>query len=218
MRQKQGHANPLAGYCPAKGVSLVAMNDATKLPLPVERVDPLVADQLLPLVYEELRRIAAARLAHEKPGQTLSATALVHEAYLKLVGDQPDRQWPGRTYFLGAAAEAMRRILVDQARKKAAAKRGGQDARREPLDSDLAETAPAAEVVAVHDALDQLQAEDSLAAELVKLHYFGGLPIEEAGELLGMSRASAYRLWTFARTWLKACLDDEAGDSPAGQK
>jgi RNA polymerase sigma factor (TIGR02999 family) len=174
----------------------------------------LVADQLLPLIYDELRKIAAARLAHEKPGQTLSATALVHEAYLKLVGDHPERQWPGRTYFLGAAAEAMRRILVDQARKKNAAKRGGPEARREPLDSDVAETASPAEVVAVHDALDQLQAADPLAAELVKLHYFGGLPIEEAGEALGMSRASAYRLWTYARTWLKACLDENAPGLP----
>jgi len=194
------------------------MNDTNQQSLPNSDIHPSAADQLLPLVYEELRRIAAARLAHEKPGQTLSATALVHEAYLKLVGDHPDRQWPGRTYFLGAAAEAMRRILVDQARKKAAAKRGGPIVRREPLDSDVAETAPPAEVVAVHEALDQLQAEDSLAAELVKLHYFGGMPIEEAGELLGMSRASAYRLWTYARTWLRAYLDDSLGEPPAREK
>lgn len=171
--------------------------------------DPRAAKQLLPLVYDELRKLAAAQLAGEKPGQTLQATALVHEAYLKLVGVQPDRKWPGRTYFFGAAAEAMRRILVEQARKRAAAKRGGPDARRQPLDSDLADTAPPAEVVAVHDALDQLQAEDSLAAELVKLHYFGGLPLEEAGEMLGMSRATAYRMWTYARTWLKAYLEDQ---------
>ena len=171
--------------------------------------DPRAAKQLLPLVYDELRKLAAAQLAGEKPGQTLQATALVHEAFLKLVGDQPDRKWPGRTYFFGAAAEAMRRILVEQARKRAAAKRGGPDARRQPLDSDLADTAPPAEVVAVHDALDQLQAEDSLAAELVKLHYFGGLPLEETGEMLGMSRATAYRMWTYARTWLKAYLEDQ---------
>lgn len=168
--------------------------------------DPKVAEKLLPLVDDELRRLAAAQLAGEKPGQTLQATALVHEAYLKLVGDQPDRKWPGRTYFFGAAAEAMRRILVDQARKKAAAKRGGPNARRETLDSDLAETAPPAEVVAVHDVLDQLQAEDSLTAELVKLHYFCGIPLEEAGNLLGMSRATAYRIWTYARTWLRVEL------------
>jgi RNA polymerase sigma factor (TIGR02999 family) len=132
----------------------------------------------------------------------------VHEAFLKLVGDQPDRKWRGRTYFFGAAAEAMRRILVDEARKKTADKRGGRDARREPLDSDVADAAPPTEVVAVHDALDQFQAEDSLTAELVKLHYFGGLPLEEAGEMLGMSRATAYRMWTYARTWLRAALTD----------
>ena len=168
--------------------------------------DPKAAEQLLPLVYDELRKLAAAKLAGEKPGQTLQATALVHEAYLRIVGDQPDRNWPGRTYFFGAAAEAMRRILVDQARKKTAAKRGGPDLRREPFDSDMAETAPPAEVVAVHDVLDQLQAEDSLTAELVKLHYFCGIPLDEAGKLLGMSRATAYRIWTYARTWLRVEL------------
>ena len=167
--------------------------------------DSKAAEQLLPLVYDELRKLAAAKLAGEKPGQTLQATALVHEAYLRIVGDQPDRNWPGRTYFFGAAAEAMRRILVDLARKKTAAKRGGPT-RREPFDSDMAETAPPAEVVAVHDVLDQLQAEDSLTAELVKLHYFCGIPLEEAGKLLGMSRATAYRIWTYARTWLRVEL------------
>ena len=186
------------------------MSDVTRIVSQIESGNPAAAEQLLPLVYDELRKLAAAKLAGEKPGQTLQATALVHEAYLKLVGDQPDRQWPGRTYFFGAAAEAMRRILVEQARRRAAAKRGGPDACREPFDSDLAELAPPAEVVAVNAALDQLQAEDSLTAELVKLHYFGGMPLEEAGQMLGMSRATAYRMWTFARTWLKAHLDDGA--------
>jgi RNA polymerase sigma factor (TIGR02999 family) len=185
------------------------MSDVTRILAQIDSGDPAAAKQLLPLVYDELRKLAAAKLAGEKPGQTLQATALVHEAYVKLVGDQPDRQWPGRTYFFGAAAESMRRILVEQARKKTAAKRGGPDVRREPLDSDVAEAAPPAEVVAVHDALDQLQAEDPLAAELVKLHYFGGLPLEEAGEMLSMSRATAYRMWTYARTWLKAYLEDQ---------
>jgi RNA polymerase sigma factor (TIGR02999 family) len=184
------------------------MSDVTAILQSAAAGDRQAAEQLLPLVYDELRKLAAAKLAHEQPGQTLQATALVHEAYLKLVGDQPQRQWPGRTYFFGAAAEAMRRILVDQARKKSAAKRGGPEARREPLDSDLAEVAPPAEVVAVHDALDALAAEDSLTAELVKLHYFAGMPLEEAGEMLGLSRATAYRMWTYARSWLKAHLDE----------
>ncbi len=187
------------------------MSDVTDILQSAASGDPRAAERLLPLVYDERRQLAAARLAQEPPGQTLQATALVHEAYLKLVGNQPNRQWPGRTYFFGAAAEAMRRILVDQARKKAAAKRGGPDSRREPLDSDLAETAPPAEVVAVNDALDQLQSADSLAAELVRLHYFGGMPLEEAGEMLGFSRATAYRMWTYARTWLKAYLDERGG-------
>jgi RNA polymerase sigma factor (TIGR02999 family) len=192
------------------------MSDVTEILRSATEGDSQAAERLLPLVYDELRKLAAAKLAGEKPGQTLQATALVHEVFLKLVGDQPDRQWPGRTYFFGAAAEAMRRILVEQARKKAAAKRGGPEARREPLDSDLAEVAPPAEVVAVHDALDALAAEDSLTAELVKLHYFGGMPLDEAGEMLGLSRATAYRMWTYARTWLRAHLDergDERGQS-----
>jgi len=193
------------------------MSNVTSILSQIESGDEAASEQLMPLVYDELRRLATANLASEKPGQTLQATALVHEAYLKLVGNQPDRQWPGRTYFFGAAAEAMRRILVDQARRKAAAKRGGPDIRREPFDSDMAETAPPAEVVAVHEALDHLQAEDSLTAELVKLHYFGGMPLQEAGEMLGMSRATAYRIWTYARTWLRAHLDDRGGDAAANR-
>jgi RNA polymerase sigma factor (TIGR02999 family) len=191
------------------------MAEVTRILSEMDGGDAQAAEQLLPLVYDELRRLAAAKLAREKPGQTLQATALVHEAYLKLVGDQPDRQWPGRTYFFGAAAEAMRRILVDQARRKAAAKRGGPERKHYDLDSQLAETAPPEEVVAVHEALDRLHAADPLAAELVKLHYFGGMSLEEAGELLGMSRATAYRLWTFARTWLRAALDESTEDANA---
>jgi RNA polymerase sigma factor (TIGR02999 family) len=194
------------------------MSDVTRILTQIEAGDSAAAEKLLPLVYDELRRLAGALLAGEKPGQTLQATALVHEAYLKLVGNDPERPWPGKTYFFGAAAEAMRRILVDQARKKSAAKRGGPEARRQPLDSDLADSAPPAEVIAVHEALDQLQIQDSLAAELVKLHYFGGMPLEDAGKLLGMSRATAYRLWTYARTWLRAYLDESADSPPSNGK
>jgi RNA polymerase sigma factor (TIGR02999 family) len=182
------------------------MSDVTRILSQIESGDPAAAEQLLPLVYDELRKLAAALLAGEKPGQTLQATALVHEAYLKLVGNAPSRPWPGRTYFCGAAAEAMRRILVDQAHKKSAAKRGGPDVRREPLDTELADAAPPAEVLAVHEALEEFQVHDPLAAELVKLHYFGGVSLAEAGEMLGMSRATAYRMWTYSRTWLKANL------------
>jgi RNA polymerase sigma factor (TIGR02999 family) len=194
------------------------MSDVTRILTQIEAGDSAAAEKLLPLVYDELRRLAGALLAGEKPGQTLQATALVHEAYLKLVGNDPERPWPGKTYFFGAAAEAMRRILVDQARKKSAAKRGGLEARRQPLDSDLADSAPPAEVIAVHEALDQLQIHDSLAAELVKLHYFGGMPLEDAGKLLGMSRATAYRMWTYARTWLRAYLDESADSPPSNGK
>jgi RNA polymerase sigma factor (TIGR02999 family) len=190
------------------------MDEVPQLLTRIDSGDAAAAEQLLPLVYDELRRLAAALLAGEKPGQTLQATALVHEAYLKLVGNDPSRPWPGKAYFFGAAAEAMRRILVDRARRKSAAKRGGPDFRRQPLDSDLADTAPPAEVIGVHEALDQLQVQDSLAAELVKLHYFGGMQLEDAGKLLGMSRATAYRMWTYARTWLRAYLD-ESSDSPS---
>jgi RNA polymerase sigma factor (TIGR02999 family) len=187
------------------------MSDVTRILTQIEAGDPVAAEQLLPLVYDELRRLASLLLASEKPGQTLQATALVHEAFLKLVGTDPSCPWPGKNYFFAAAAEAMRRILVEQARKKAAAKRGGPNLGREPLDTQLADAAPPAEVLAVHDALEAFQAHDSLAAELVKLHYFGGVSLAEAGEMLGMSQATAYRMWTYARTWLKANL--AAGES-----
>ncbi len=184
------------------------MSDVTRILSQIESGDPSAAEQLLPLVYEELRKLAAAKLAHEKPGQTLQATALVHEAYLRLVGSAvptgSDPSWNNRNHFFAAAAEAMRRILVDSARRKAASRHGGDLARQPLLDSDIATTAPSAEVIGVHEALDQLQVADAVAAELVKLHYFGGFSLEEAGEMLGISRATAYRTWTYARTWLRA--------------
>ena len=150
------------------------------------------------------------QLGREKPGQTLQATALVHEAYVRLVGGSESQQWSGRNHFFAAAAEAMRRILVDAARRKATVKHGGQLARQSLDDFELASAAPADEVLAVHEALDRLAGEDRIASELVKLHYFGGFSLEEAAELVGVSRASAYRTWTYARTWLRAALEDEA--------
>jgi RNA polymerase sigma factor (TIGR02999 family) len=134
---------------------------------------------------------------------------MVHEAYVRLVGDAQPQAWHSRNHFFAAAAEAMRRILVDAARRKAACKHGGDYIRQDLLDSDVATAAPVDEIISVHDALGALEAEDRLAAELVKLHYFGGFTLEQAAELLGMSRATAYRIWTYARAWLRAELEGE---------
>jgi RNA polymerase sigma factor (TIGR02999 family) len=183
------------------------MTDVTQILAQIELGDSSAADELLPLVYTELRRLAAAKLAQEKPGQTLQATALVHEAYVRLVGDEQPQNWSSRNHFFAAAAEAMRRILVDAARRKATRKHGGDYIRQDLLDSDVTTAAPVDEILSVHDALDALEAEDQMAAELVKLHYFGGFSLGEAAELLGMSRATAYRLWIYARAWLRAELD-----------
>jgi len=171
----------------------------------VERVhagDPQAASQLLPLVYDELRRLAAAKMARESSGQTLQATALVHEAYLRLVGNQ-NRRWNGRTHFFSAAAESMRRILVERARRKQCAKRG---AGAEHVDVAEIEIAPPIsnndELLAVHEALDRLAAHDARKADLVKLRYFVGVTFDEAAELLGISVPTAHRDWAYARAWL----------------
>ncbi|HUE70654.1 MAG TPA: ECF-type sigma factor [Pirellulaceae bacterium] len=191
------------------------MSDVTRILAQIQSGNPQAAEQLLPLVYHELRKLAAAKMAHEQPGQTLQATALVHEAYLRLVGDD-GLQWNSRNHFFAAAAESMRRILVDSARRKASRKHGGGLARQSRLDSEIAAAAPPDEVIAVHEALDRFHEADALAADLVKLHYFGGLPLEEAGELLGISRATAYRRWTYARAWLRDDLEStEKPDSGA---
>ncbi len=189
------------------------MSEVTQLLSRIETGEPQASAELLPLVYDELRKLAAAQMAHEKPGQTLQATALVHEAYLRLVGADEARKWQSRSYFFAAAGESMRRILVDAARRKAAIKNGGGHDRKPLAEADMATFAPPEEVLAVHDALDRLSLHDAAACELVKLHFFGGFSIEEAAELLAISRASAYRTWTYARTWLKAALRDELGAS-----
>jgi len=182
------------------------MADVTQILSALERGDPQAAEQLLPLVYDELRRLAAEKLAGERPGQTLDATALVHEAYLRLAGGGQARQWSGRGHFFAAAAEAMRRLLVDRARRKRSQKRGGDRAR---VDLDAANFAAAEcpdEVLAVDEALAGLATADAQAAELVKLRYFAGLSIPEAAEALKMSPRSADRLWAYARAWLRRAI------------
>jgi RNA polymerase sigma factor (TIGR02999 family) len=182
------------------------MTDVTRILSAIEQGDPHAAEQLLPLVYEELRQLAAQKLAQEKPGQTLQATALVHEAYLRLVDPERTRPWNGRTHFIRAAAEAMRRILVDNARRKQSQKRGG--AWRQ-VDLELAAEVvadPSDDVVAVNEALEQFAQHDPVKAELVKLRFFAGLSVEEAADLLEISRATADRYWRYAKTWLYCAL------------
>ena len=180
------------------------MNDVTRILSAVEQGDARAAEQLLPLVYDELRRLAAQRLAQEKPGQTLQATALVHEAYLRLVGSQ-DPGWNGRGHFFAAAAEAMRRILVERARRKRRRKHGdgrlGQDSNLDDLAGP--ETRDPAEVLAVHEALDRLAEKAPRKAELVKLRYFVGCTMAEAAQVLGISQSTAEADWTYSKAWLR---------------
>jgi RNA polymerase sigma factor (TIGR02999 family) len=186
------------------------MNEVTRILSAIEGGDPRAAEQLLPLVYDELRRLAAARMAREKPGQTLDATALVHEAYLRLVGPAADQRWENRGHFFAAAAEAMRRILVEVARRKKRLRHGGGLRRGElPADGSPV-TNPVEDVLAVDEALGKLAAADPRAAELVKLHYFAGLTIEQAAAVLGVSVRKAYTVWAYARAWLFRCLGGEA--------
>lgn len=174
--------------------------------------EPQAAEMLLPLVYDELRRVAAAQLAHERPGQTLQATALVHEAYLRLTGGT-EESWENRRHFFAAAAEAMRRILVERARRKRRARHGGGHRRVEIEADEIPIEAPRVDLLALDEALDQLAGEDPQKAELVKLRFFAGLGEQEAAELLGISRATAARHWAYARAWLFDRLrDDDAGE------
>jgi RNA polymerase sigma factor (TIGR02999 family) len=183
--------------------------DVTQILNAIERGDPSAAAELLPLVYDELRKLAAARLADEKPGQTLQATALVHEAYLRLVGGAQPQDWNSRGHFFAAAAEAMRRILVDQARRKQADKRGGRRRRVELNEADAAYTPPGADLLDIDEALTRLAGEDSQAAQLIQLRYFGGLSLEDAAEVVGLSRSSAYEHWAYARVRLRCLLQGE---------
>ena len=190
------------------------MTDVTRILSEIETGDPSAAQQLLPLVYEELRKLAAGHIANEAPGQTLNATGLVHEAYLRLVGNAGDRAYANRAHFFAAAAEAMRRILVDAARRKQALKRSGGYGRIS-LDPD---ELPAASVDAdswidLDEAIEALEEIDSVAAKMAKLRVFAGLSVEESGAALGLPRATAFRTWTYARAWLTAALADRPKNS-----
>ena len=188
------------------------MNDLTRILSDIEHGDPKAAEQLLPLVYDELRKLAAQRLAQEKPGQTLQATALVHEAYLRLVDVAKVQHWNSRGHFFAAAAEAMRRILIDNARRKRRSKHGG-DRQRIDLDEALAVGCPREDLLALDEALTGLAVQEPLKAEVVKLRYFAGLSLEEVAAFLGISAATAKRYWTVARAWLFAALSEPGAQS-----
>lgn len=184
-------------------------SEVTRILSAIDAGDPHAAERLLPLVYDELRRLAAHKLAQEKPGQTLDATALVHEAYVRLVDGDKGQYWNSRGHFFAAAAEAMRRLLVDQARRKQADKRGGQ-ARRVPLEAaDVGSSSSADDLLDIDAALTRLAAEDPQAARLIQLRYFAGLSIEDAAEAIGIARSTAYEHWSYARVRLKSLLDGE---------
>jgi RNA polymerase sigma factor (TIGR02999 family) len=192
------------------------MIDLTRILNGIEAGDPRAAAQLLPLVYDELRQLAAQKLAHEKPGQTLDATALVHEAYLRLVASpgrkSGEKVWKGSIHFYAAAAEAMRRIMIDNARKKKSEKRGGQQQRVDWHDNIVAPAKPTDDLLAIDEALTQLTAEDAEAAQLVKLRFYAGLSVEEAADVMGLARATAYRSWSYAKAWLRAKLGQVVTD------
>ena len=178
------------------------MAEVTQILNAIREGQPQAAEELLPLVYDELRRLAAVRIAHERPGQTLQATALVHEAYLRLVGDELRTQWEHRGHFFAVAAEAMRRILVENARRKRRLRHGGEYQRVELAEADVAITGPSDDVLALDEALQQFEHDEPRKAALVKLRYFAGLSEDDAAAALGISRATASRWWAFARAWL----------------
>jgi RNA polymerase sigma factor (TIGR02999 family) len=178
------------------------MSDVTRILSALEQGDPHAAEALLPLVYDELRRLAADKMAHERPGQTLQATALVHEAYLRLVDRENGQHWDSRRHFFAAAAEAMRRILVEEARRKKQHKRGGDCQRIDLAGLEITADTPTEDVVALDEALDKLAVKHPEKAELVKLRYFAGFTVPEAAHTLGISTSTADRYWTYARAWL----------------
>ena len=180
------------------------MTEVTRILSAIEQGEHQAAEQLLPLVYDELRKLAAQRLAHEKPGQTLQATALVHEAYVRLVGGDKEQHWDSRGHFFAAAAEAMRRILVESARRKRAQKHGGGLVRRDLDDLALAAPELGEDLLALNEALEKFAKEEPVKSELVKLRHFAGLSVDQAAEALNISPATADRYWAYARAWLHA--------------
>ena len=194
------------------------MNEVTRVLSAIEGGDPHAAEQLLPLVYDELRKLAAQKLAQEKPGQTLQATALVHEAYLRLVGNGAEPHWNSRGHFFAAAAEAMRRILVDSARRKTSEKRGG-DRKRQDLDAHQPAIPEVREdLIALDEALTRFAAIEPQAAQLIQLRYFAGLSIPEAARVLGVSPRTADRLWAYSRSWLHQEIVGDPPEADLGKK
>jgi RNA polymerase sigma factor (TIGR02999 family) len=190
------------------------MNPLNKVLTAIDQGDPQAAEQLLPLVYDELRKLAVQKVAREKPGQTLQATALVHEAYLRLVDADQPQNWNSRGHFFAAAAEAMRRILVEQARRKRSAKDGGQLQRVELRDEQLAAPSRNVDLIALDEALEKLANHDRRKAELVKLRYFAGLTNREAAAALGIAESTADADWAYAKSWLRVELADASNDRP----
>lgn len=188
------------------------MSEVTRILTAIEEGDVRAADELLPLVYQELRRLAAQRMKQEKPGQTLQATALVHEAYIRLVGTE-SQDWNSRGHFFSAVAEAMRRILIENARRKKRLRHGGDRQRLNLDEVDLAIEGPSDELIELDEALAKLAIEDPVKSELVKLRYFAGLTVEQAAEILKISRATADRYWSYARAWLFAEINTDGGEA-----
>ena len=187
---------------------LECMTDVTNILGQIEDGDPSAAEKLLPLVYEELRKLAAAKLSHEKPGQTLQATALVHEAYLRLVDVDKAQHWDSRGHFFAAAAESMRRILVDSTRRKRSVRGGGKLDRLELAEIAVSDGSNDVDLLALDEALTKLESEEPAKAQLVKLRYFAGLSVNEAAKAMGISRATAKRYWVYARAWLFGEMED----------
>ncbi len=193
-----------------------SLSDVTHILSKIESGDPTAPEQLLPLVYEELRKLAAAKLAHEKPGQTLQATGLVHEAFIRLVDVQKVQHWDSRGHFFAAAAEAIRRILVENARRKGRLKHGADFARQDVDEIEIAAPGRPADILAIDEALSKLESTNEVAARLVKLRYFAGLTVKQAADALGVSPRKADQIWAYARVWLLAELgDDGVGETPS---